>query len=62
MPPPTSPPFTSPPPTIPPPTIPPPTISSDLDAQISAFIDQLEQFGDTFQDAIDQLRDLQNRF
>jgi hypothetical protein len=49
-----------PPPTIPPPTIPPSNVSSGLDAQISSLIDELAQFGDRFEEAIDLLRDLQD--
>jgi hypothetical protein len=45
----------------PPPTIPPPTISPGTEAQIQSLIDQLSQFGDTFQSEIDQLRDAQGR-
>jgi hypothetical protein len=65
MPPISSPPPTSPPPTRPPstspPTIPPPTLppfSSGNNDQIQSLIDQLAQFGDTFQDVINELRSL----
>jgi ABC-type transporter Mla subunit MlaD len=44
----------------PPPTIPPPTISTGSQAQIQGLIDQLSQFGDTFQDQINELRDALN--
>jgi hypothetical protein len=62
MPPPTQPPPTQPPPTSPPPTQPPVTLSRNIDQQIENIIDQLEQFGDQFQDAINELRALQATF
>lgn len=77
-PPPTMPPFTfpttTPPPTMPPqtvttssppPTMPPTTIDFDdtrLDQRIEDIIDQLEQFGDAFNEVINELREIQNEF
>jgi hypothetical protein len=57
------PPTTTPPPTMPPPTSPPTSIGGpNIDQLIVDIIDQLEQFGDRFQDIIDQLLDLQSQF
>lgn len=74
MPPPTQPPPTQPPPTMPPftqPTSPPPTLppfpnvsppsNSQINQDIQSLINDLGQFGDRFQDAINDLKALQGR-
>jgi hypothetical protein len=69
--PPTMPPITSPPstisrPTIVPPTIPPvttpPSASGRVDSEIQSVIDDLADFGDRFQEVIDDLRAMQGSF
>ena len=62
-PPPTMPPPTStPPPTMPPPTRPSATLPPEAEQAIEDVIDQLEQFGDAFDELIDSLRNLLGTF